>query len=44
MQWWGWLLVAVAVLVVVGAMVAGIQARRRRGGVVSARGRSGRRQ
>lgn len=42
MQWWGWLLVALGVLVLLGAMTVGIQARRRGGGVISAGRRAGR--
>ncbi len=35
MPWWGWLLVVLAVLAVVAVAFVAVQARRRRGGIIT---------
>ncbi|MEO3935299.1 hypothetical protein V3N99_00925 [Dermatophilaceae bacterium Soc4.6] len=34
MEWWGWLIVVVGVIVILVGLFVGLQARRRRGGVI----------
>lgn len=34
MEWWGWLIVVVGVIVILLGLFIGLQARRRRGGVI----------
>ncbi|MGA8846230.1 MAG: hypothetical protein WB471_06410 [Nocardioides sp.] len=34
MDWWGWAIIALVVLALLVALVLGVQARRRRGGVI----------
>ncbi len=34
MEWWGWLIVVVGVIVILVGLFIGLQARRRRGGVI----------
>ena len=34
MDWWGWVIIALVVLALLAALVLGVQARRRRGGVI----------
>jgi hypothetical protein len=38
-DWWGWLIVALAVLILAGFSALLVQARRRSGGVIAAKGR-----
>ena len=38
MEWWGWLLVVLAVLAVLALAFVAVQARRRRGGVITKAG------
>jgi hypothetical protein len=48
MDWWGWVIIAVAVIALVAVLLLAVQARRRRGGVIqgspdgSGAGRGGR--
>ncbi|MGM0385989.1 MAG: hypothetical protein ACQERF_08435 [Actinomycetota bacterium] len=38
MEWWGFVLVAIVVIALIVAIALAVQARRRRGGVISGRG------
>lgn len=38
MEWWGFVLVAIVVIALIAAVALAVQARRRRGGVISGRG------
>jgi hypothetical protein len=42
-EWWQWLVLILGVLLLLTAVFYGIQARRRQGGIVAQRSRSGRR-
>lgn len=42
MDWWLWIIIVLAVLVLAVAGFLGVQARRRRGGVISSRDLTGR--
>ena len=40
MEWWQWLVLVLGVLLLLTVVVGGIQAKRRRGGIVAQRSRS----